>query len=341
MPERAETPVIRRYRPSATSFALSAACLALCALATGAATRAATGAVTGAVARAVTGPAARDAATAAGWPPPSARPATGLVVHMTAAAQASAATRCARWATAAGFANDGYLSGSLVTAVAISLAESGCTPGACFDDTRREPCTEQAIRRQDSVDRGAWQLNSKAWASISDQCAFSGPCAARAAYLTISSDGTFFARWTQYATDAYAHYVWPAQRAVSALRSGTVASALAGSCLGYPRDQRGTAARLANCSEGGSQTWYVVGSALHTQRGLCLSAAATGSAAAVTLARCNRGSKLQQWRPTRFHQLYNPGAHRCLDDPTGGDTPGLLLTADKCATTRPQTWFKP
>jgi hypothetical protein len=336
MPERAETPVIRRYRPSATSLALFAACLALCALAT----VAATGAATGAAAGTATGTAAGEAAAATGGPPAS-RAATGLVVHMTAAAQAAAATRCAHWATAAGFANDGYLAGSLVTAVAVSLAESGCTPGACFDDTRRKACTEQAIRRKDSVDRGAWQLNSKAWASISDQCAFSGPCAARAAYLTISSDGTFFARWTQYATDAYAHYLWPAERAVSALRSGTVASALAGSCLGYSRDRRGTTARLANCSEGGGQTWHVVGSALHTQRGLCLSATATRRSAVVKLARCNRRSRLQQWRPTRFHQLYNPGAHRCLDDPSGGDTPGLLLTAAKCATTRPQTWFKP
>ena len=332
MPERAETPVIRRYRPSATSLALFAACLVLCALATVAATGVATGAATGE---------ATGAAATVGGPPPAARPATGLAVHMTAAAQASAATRCAHWATAAGFANDGYLSGSLVTAVAVSLAESGCTPGACFDDTRRRACTEQAMRRKDSVDRGAWQLNSKAWGSISDQCAFSGPCAARAAYLTISSDGTFFARWTQYATDAYAHYLWPAQRAVSALRSGTVASALAGSCLGYPRDRRGTAARLANCSEGGGQTWHVVGPALHTQRGLCLSATATRRSAVVKLARCNRRSKLQQWRPTRLHQLYNPGAHRCLDDPSGGDKPGLILTAGACRAARPQTWFKP
>lgn len=197
MPERAETPVIRRYRPSATSLALFAACLALCALATVAATGTATGAAAG------------EAATAASGPPASARPVTDLVVHMTSAAQASAATRCAHWATAAGFANDGYLSGSLVTAVAVSLAESGCTPRDCFDDTRRRACTEKAMHRKDSVDRGAWQLNSKAWGSISNQCAFSGPCAARAAYLTISSDGTFFARWTQYDTDAYAHYLWP------------------------------------------------------------------------------------------------------------------------------------
>ena len=311
-------PVIGRSRPSAATLVLLAGACALCLFA----------------------PAAATGEVAAGQPPPS-RPATGLTVHITGAALATAAGRCARWAANAGFSDDGYLAGGLVTAVAVALAESGCTPAACFDDTRSRACSESAMRRADSIDRGAWQLNSKAWRSISNRCAFDGPCAARAAYMKISSVGTFFARWTQYATDAFAHYLWAAQGAVSGLRAGTVTSALAGSCLGYPRDRRGAAARLANCSGGGGQIWHVVGSALHTTRGLCLSATARHRSAVVKLARCSRRSALQQWRPTRLHQLYNPGAHRCLDDPSGGDKPGLILTAAKCAKTRPQTWFKP
>lgn len=329
MPEGAEIPVIRRSRPSATSLALFAGGFALCVLATVAATVAATGVAT-------------DAATSpAPGQPPSARPAAGLQVRIAGVALATAAGRCARWATSAGFSNDGYLAGGLVTAIAVALAESGCTPAACFDDTRHRACSESAMRRADSIDRGAWQLNSKAWRSISDRCAFSGPCAARAAYATISAVGTFFARWTQYSTDAYAHYLWPAQRAVSGLRSGTVTSALAGSCLGYPRDRRGTAARLENCGGAGGQTWHLLGSALHTPRGLCLSATSRRRPAVVRLARCSRRSNLQQWRQTRSHQLFNPGAHRCLADPSGGDKPGLILTTSKCVTTRPQTWFRP
>ena len=74
---------------------------------------------------------------------------------------------------------------------------------------------------------------------------------------------------------------------------------------------------------------------------VCARATATRHSAVVKLARCNRRSKLQQWRPTRLLQLYNPGAHRCLDDPSGGDKPGLILTAGACRAARPQTWFKP
>lgn len=317
MPERAEIPVIRRSRPSAAAIALSACAFALCLVAPASAT----------------GEASSQ--------PPAVGPATGLQVHLAGAALATAARRCAQWASNAGFSNDGYLAGGLVTAIAVALAESGCTPAACFDNTRGRRCSRFAMRRADSIDRGAWQLNSKAWRSISNRCAFSGPCAAKAAYAIISAVGTFFARWTQYSTDAYAHYLWPAQRAVSGLRHGTVTSALAGSCLGYPRDRRGVVAQLENCGSRAGQTWHLVGSALHTPRGLCLSATSWRRAAVVRLARCSRRSRMQQWRQTRLHQLYNRGARRCLSDPSGGDRPGLLLTTSRCRIARPQTWFRP
>ena len=64
----------------------------------------------------------------------------GLTIHLTGAALAAAASKCAQWATNAGFSNDGYLAGGLTTAVAVALAESGCSPAACFDDTRHEQC---------------------------------------------------------------------------------------------------------------------------------------------------------------------------------------------------------
>src|ERR1700722_5674876 len=228
MPEGTQMPVIGRSRPSAATLVLLAGACALCLFA----------------------PAAATGEVAAGQPPPS-RPGTGLTGHITGAALATAAGRGARWAANAGFSDDGYLAGGLVTAVAVALAESGCTPAACFDDTRSRACSEAAMRRADSIDRGAWQLNSKAWRSISNRCAFDGPCAARAAYMKISSVGTFFARWTQYATDAFAHYLWAAQGAVSGLRAGTVTSALAGSCLGYPRDRRGGGGPPAHARGGG------------------------------------------------------------------------------------------
>jgi hypothetical protein len=304
--------VIRHFRPSLASIVLSAAALVLGVLTPAAATG---------DERSQPGP-------------------DGLVVHLTGAALASAAGRCATWAADAGFSNDGYVAGGLTTAVAIALAESGCTPGACFDNTRRRPCSPGSVRRADSVDRGPWQINSKAWPSVSNRCAFSGPCAAAAAYGIVSAVGTFFAPWTTYSADAYARFLWPAQQAVNRLRAGTVTSALAGSCLGYPHDRPGAVALLENCGRRAAEIWRRVGTTLHTAAGLCLSATSYRFAAVVRLTRCRRRSGLQQWRSTRLAQLYNPASHRCLSDPSGGDTSGLVLTAAACSASRQESWFR-
>jgi hypothetical protein len=306
--------MIRRFRPSAVAILLFAGALA--------AGLAVPAAATGEV------------------QPPASQPVNGLQIHLSPAALAAAAGHCARWASDAGFSDDGYLTGGLTTAVAIALAESGCSPRACWDDTRRRPCSASTLRARDSVDRGAWQLNSKSWRSISNRCAFSGACAAHMAYQRVSEVGTFFAPWTTYYTDVFPHYLWAAQQSVNGLRTGTVTSALAGSCLGYPRDRSGIVARLENCGSRAGQTWHVVGSDLHTPAGLCLTATARHRSAIVRLARCTR-SGLEQWRPTARHQLYNPAARRCLSDPSGGDTSGLLITATTCSTSRQETWFRP
>jgi hypothetical protein len=312
--------VIRHFRPSRASVLLAAAALALGLL----------------VPATATGEQAQlpSQRGAVGFGP------DGLVVHLAGAALASAAARCAVWAADAGFSNDGYLAGGLTIAVAIALAESGCAPGACFDNNRHRPCSPDSVRRADSVDRGPWQINSKAWRSVSNRCAFSGPCAAAAAYLTVSAVGTYFAPWTQYSVDGYALFLWPAQQAVNRLRSGAVTSALAGSCLGYPQDRPGAAALLENCGWRAAEIWRIVGATLHTAGGLCLSATSYRSAAVVRLARCRRRSRLQQWHATRLAQLYNPGSRRCLSDPSGGDTSGLALAAAACSASRQETWFR-
>jgi Lysozyme like domain/Ricin-type beta-trefoil lectin domain len=312
--------VIRHFRPSRTSVVLAAAALALGLLVPAAAT--------GEQARLP----ARSGAVAAGP--------DGLQVHLAGAALAAAARRCAVWAADAGFSADGYDAGGLTTAVAIALAESGCTGTACFDNTRHRSCSPGSVRAKDSVDRGPWQINSKAWPQVSNRCAFSGPCAAAAAYSLVSAVGTFFAPWTEYSVDNYARFLWPAQQAVNGLRSGAVTSALAGSCLGYPHDRPGALALLENCGWRAAEIWRVVGTALHTAAGLCLSATSSRSAAVVRLARCRRHSGLQAWRSTRFAQLYNPASHRCLSDPSGGDTSGLELTAAACSASRRETWFR-
>jgi hypothetical protein len=311
--------VIRHFRPSRTSVVLSAAALTFGLLAPAAATgeeRVGLGSGPGVVSY------GRD----------------GLEVHLIGAALATAARRCAVWAADAGFSNDGYDSGGLTIAVAIALAESGCTLAACFDNTRHRPCSPSSVRRADSVDRGPWQINSKAWPQVSNRCAFSGPCAAAEAYSLVSAVGTFFAPWTEYSLDNYAPFLWPAQQAVSRLRS--VTSALAGSCLGYPHDRPGALALLENCGWRAAEIWRMVGTTLHSAAGLCLSATSYRFSAAVRLARCKRHSRLQEWRSTRFAQLYNPASHRCLADPSGGDTSGLELTAAACSASRRETWFR-
>jgi Lysozyme like domain len=98
---------------------------------------------------------------------------------MSEASQVAAAERCATWATDAGFQNNGYMGGSLTTIVAIGLYESGCNAAACHDNTHpNAACSQGHEPAGDSVDRGAFQLNSVTWKKITDKCAYSGPCAA-------------------------------------------------------------------------------------------------------------------------------------------------------------------
>ncbi len=266
-------------------------------------------------------------------------------MHLTGPALTAAADRCAAWASDAGFANNGYMAGSLTTAVAVALAESGCNPAACHDNTHpATACSEQHEPAGDSLDRGAWQLNNQVKPIFPDSCAYNGPCSAGAAYGTVSQDGTYFALWVQYSNDHFAGDLWPAQQAVSALRQGTVASAVTGSCLGYSADRRGKKAELANCGTSLSRIWRLVGSTLRTPANLCVAATSRSRSAPVELAKCT-GSSLQAWTTRPGAQLYNAGAHRCLDDPVlisnGGDKPGIVLVAASCNGSQGEGWFKP
>jgi hypothetical protein len=271
--------------------------------------------------------------------------APGVAFHPTGAAGLKAAGECAGWATDAGFANNGYYGGELTTAVAIALAESGCNPAACLDDTHPSVhCSQHSEPAGDDLDRGAWQLNNQVPPVVSDACAYSGPCSANAAY-SLSGDGTYFALWVTYGNDTYAKDIPLAQEAVNALHAGTVASTIIGSCLGYAADKAGQKALLANCHAKYSQSWQVSGETLRTHSGLCLTATSSRHAAAVDLARCTRGNTLQEWIAESAAELYNPGAHRCLADTTpisrGGDKPGVVIVATACSPTQGEGWFKP
>jgi Ricin-type beta-trefoil lectin domain/Lysozyme like domain len=266
----------------------------------------------------------------------------GGAAKLSGAALASAANRCAAWAARAGFANDGYLAGSLTTAVAVALAESGCDPAACNDNTppRVGPCPK-SIPPGDSVDRGAWQLNNLVKRAASNACAFSGPCSARAAYNVESDDGTFFAAWVTYLENVATRFIPAAQVAVNALRAGTVTNGLVGSCLGYPGNKAGAAAILENCgSAAADQQWTVKGSTLRTSSGLCLAASSRRKAGPAVLRRCS-ASALQKWLAHAGAALYNPAARRCLTDPGAAIKPGAVIGAFACSGQRDQSWFRP
>jgi Ricin-type beta-trefoil lectin domain/Lysozyme like domain len=285
-------------------------------------------------------------APAARQTPATANGVRGVTFHPSGAAGLKAAGECANWATDAGFANNGYYGGELTTAVAVALAESGCDPALCLDDTHMSVhCSQTSEPAGDELDRGAWQLNNKATPVIQDKCAYSGPCSADAAYSSVSGVGTYFALWVSYANDQYAKQLPLAQEAVNALHAGTVASTVIGSCLGYAADKAGQKALLANCHAKWSQSWRVNGETLSTVAGLCLTATSSRHAAPVDLSKCTRRNTMQEWIAEPDAELYNPGAHRCLADTTpisaGGSLPGVVIVATVCSPTQGEGWFKP
>ena len=79
-------------------------------------------------------------------------------------------------------------------------------------------------------DRGLWQIDSQAWTSISNTCAFTAKCNADGAYL-ISEHGASFSPWATYTSGVYSNYLSAAQSAVRALHGGTIPSGVATVCL--------------------------------------------------------------------------------------------------------------
>jgi Lysozyme like domain/Ricin-type beta-trefoil lectin domain len=291
----------------------------------------------------LSGPAGASPPGAGAGGPPLARPgviSAGLTIELTPAAATSAALACAAWASRAGFANDGRR-GHLVVAVAIGMAESGCSRAACFNDTTHRECSRATTwASRDSIDRGPWQINSHYWKSVSNGCAYRGRCAARVAYRRISEYGTYFRPWTTFLTGAYRRYLGYARTAVADLRGGTLTSALIGSCAAYPNDNRHAVIRLANCGSGAAdQIWTRSGTRLRTRRGLCLGAESRRSGL-VSVQRCT-GARRQQWLAGPGSALYNRGTGRCLTDPGGSIRPGHALRVGTCLRLKDRAWYLP
>ncbi|HUY44373.1 MAG TPA: ricin-type beta-trefoil lectin domain protein [Streptosporangiaceae bacterium] len=275
-------------------------------------------------------------------PPQGERPASvnprGAFGRILSAAQASSSAQaCAGYATYAGWANTAQ-NGALVTASAICVAESGGQPTVYYCNPTGQDGYYPPVSCSGLYDRGLWQIDSQAWATITDACAFTARCNADAAY-GISQSGSNFTPWATYTSGVYANYLSEAQSAVTTLRTGTVASGVVGVCLSRAKYAQDAPAITANCGNGTKEQWGISGTVIRD--GIyCLAVASRASAANVWLRRCD-GLAWQQWAPQGNGELRNVLSGRCLHDPGGTLTPGTQVTVGYCATVKARTWWLP
>lgn len=276
--------------------------------------------------------------------PPGMRPASvsprGAFGRILGAARAAtAAQTCARYATSAGWANTAGSASTLVVASAICVAESGGQPTVYYCNQTKTDGYYPPVNCAGMYDRGLWQLDSRAWTSISNECAFTAKCNADGAY-GISQGGLSFSPWATYTSGVYGNYLGAAQAAVTALRHGTVPSAVPGVCLSRVKYAVNAAAVIARCGSGARRMdWRVAGPAIRDGR-FCLAVASDSATASVRLRRCN-GSKYQQWAALGNGLLRNALAGRCLRDPGGTNVLGTALTVGSCRLVSSRVWWLP
>jgi hypothetical protein len=279
----------------------------------------------------------------AGLPQPAGRPASvnplGALGRVLSAAQASAAAQtCARYATAAGWVNSAPTS-ALTTAAAICVAESGGQSTVYYCNPTGQDGYYPPVSCAGLYDRGLWQLDSQAWASISDACAFTALCNADGAY-GISQEGLSFSPWATYTSGAYTRYLTDVQAAVAAMHTGTVPSGVLGVCLSRRAYAAGAPALTASCGTGAKrQQWQLAGPVIRDGK-LCLTAGSAAKAASVVLRPCGR-SRAQQWVPLSGGRLRNSLAGRCLRDPGNSVTAGTPVNVGSCTTARSRIWWLP
>jgi hypothetical protein len=264
--------------------------------------------------------------------------------RLSAAATGKAVSTCAFYAAKAGWANNGYYAGDLVTAATICVAESGGDPHLIVCDGKngitgqgdypKFKCPEPATI---SYDRGLWQLNSVNDKAASDKCAFNPVCNASNAYLA-SVRGISFVPWTSYDQGTYAkQFLDLVQADVTKLSNGTVTSALLGECLAQGRHARVV---VANCGSGAiNQRWSITGGRLRSGS-LCGAIASARGRARVVLSPCAR-RKTQRWSVSGRYELRNAADRKCLTDPGSSLTAGTQTDVTDCANAKNQTWWLP
>lgn len=106
----------------------------------------------------------------------------------------------------------GFKGPSLITAVAISLAEDG-----------RMQLQAVGTNSDGSRDRGPWQINNKWHPEVSDACAFDLNCAAQAAYR-ISNQGASFTPWATFNNGDYKQHLSDATAGASSPTISTLSN---------------------------------------------------------------------------------------------------------------------
>jgi hypothetical protein len=266
--------------------------------------------------------------------------------RLSPAAAGKAVATCVRYAARAGWPDNGYFSGDLVTAATICVAESRGDPHlkVCNDAQgnitgQGDWPTFQCPAGSVSYDRGLWQLNNVNASATHDKCAFGPVCNAGRAYL-YSGRGISFAPWSSYDQQTYAVYLDLVQAAVTKLSYGTVTSALLGECLAQGKAVVRAKVEIVNCGSGAAnQQWWTSGGKLRSGSRCAVIAQVRGKPG-VVLRRCRR-SKTQGWSVFGRYELRNAADHKCLTDPGSSLKAGTQVDVTTCANAKNQTWWLP
>jgi hypothetical protein len=267
--------------------------------------------------------------------------------RLTAAAAGKAVATCVRYATRAGWPNNGYFGGDLVTAATICVAESRGDPHLIVCDDQNGnitghgdwPTFKCPEPQTVSWDRGLWQLNNVNANKTNDKCAYNPACNAGNAYL-YSGRGISFAPWSSYDQQTYAHYLDLVQAEVTKQAYGTVTSALLGECLAQSKELAGAKVEIVNCGSGASnQQWWISGGKLRSGS-RCAAIAQVRGKPGVVLRRCGR-KKTQDWSVVGRYELRNAADHKCLTDPRSSLKAGTQVDVTTCVNAKNQTWWLP
>jgi hypothetical protein len=267
--------------------------------------------------------------------------------RLSPAATGKAVSTCVFYAAKAGWPNNGYFGGDLVTAATICVAESRGDPHLIVCDGQKGNVTGQGDWPKFqcppgsvSYDRGLWQLNNVNAAKTGNKCAFDPVCNAGQAYL-YSGRGISFAPWSSYDQQTYAGpFIDLVQAAVTKLTHGTITSALLGECLAQSRPVVGAKVDIVNCGSGAAnQQWSISGSKLKSGS-RCAAIASVRGNPGVVLRRCGR-AKMQDWAVFGRYELRDAADHKCLTDPGSRLTAGTQVDVTTCANAKNQTWWLP